>query len=603
MKTYRTFFISLLVIALAAVSCKKAETGIYGYLQIETSTLVSTLDTKAEVMGAPVGYNAKQLYVEIVDNDGITVLSTSDYSNDPSFKNAIKLTPGKYTVNVHSYGWDGSDSGFDVPFYTGTATATIKAKELCSVKVTCTLANVKVTVNYDDSFKTYFKMAQATVSSSIEGVAERSFKMGETPKPAYFPAGDLTVLLSVINNNSKTLAQFDKIENVKPREHIKINYSVAAPGTLGGVTVSIDDATRTYNFSLAVPRKPGISFECYKPSPADIWSRFTTIKAEITSKTAEFDANNGSSKIVLQYKEKTSELWNTVENSALTFDGEDTYTYKLTGLTPSTTYQCKVSYPVDDSIESDITEFTTAGETAIYNGGFENWYTNGKIQYPNAEGTSYWDTSNPGSANYIGSVTTQEKSFVHSGSSSVKLATQYAVIKLAAGSIYTGGYKSLISTSGAKLDWGVPFTSRPQSLKGYWSYTPGSINRGTQPSGAGAPAKNANDACQIFCVLLTEQLHVGGNAEKDEYEKSTTLDWENDSRIIAYGELSKNTSSNGAWEEFNIPLKYHRLNEVPKYMAIVCSSSKWGDYFYGSDSSVLYLDDIEFIYGDNPTTK
>ena len=84
--------------------------------------------------------------------------------------------------------------------------------------------------------------------------------------------------------------------------------------------------------------------------------------------------------------------------------------------------------------------------------------------------------------------------------------------------------------------------------------------------------------------------------------QQTDIDWENDPRVVAYGQMTKNTSSNGAWQEFNIPLLYHSMTKKPTHLIIVCSASKWGDYFYGSDSSVLYLDDFAFEYGE-PTLK
>jgi hypothetical protein len=84
---------------------------------------------------------------------------------------------------------------------------------------------------------------------------------------------------------------------------------------------------------------------------------------------------------------------------------------------------------------------------------------------------------------------------------------------------------------------------------------------------------------------------------------TTGLDWENDPRVVAYGQMTQGTSSNGAWQELNIPLKYHSTTAKPTHLLIVCSASKYGDYFYGSDSSVLHLDDFEMVYGDNPTVK
>ena len=125
-------------------------------------------------------------------------------------------------------------------------------------------------------------------------------------------------------------------------------------------------------------------------------------------------------------------------------------------------------------------------------------------------------------------------------------------------------------------------------------YTPGSINRGTQPSGAAA--KGDNDHCQIFCALLTEQLKVA-NTSVDGYELSTGIDWQNDPRVVAYGELTQNTADT-EWKAFNIPLTYHSTTIKPTHMLIVCASSRWGDYFYGSDSSKLLLDDFSFTWGE-----
>lgn len=593
MKKIILLSISALAIILMASACQKEE--VYGYLQVGLDTIESAFEAKS-VTSVPGGYNARRLYVEILDASGVIVKSTNDYANDATFAGTIKLLPGKYTVNAHSYGWDGSDSGFDAPYYTGSASATVTAKELRSVNVVCTLANVKVTVNYDDSFKKYFKMATTNVESlADEYISPRDFAMGGASKVAYFPEGDLALTLYVINFKNEYHAQLDTVRNVSAREHIKIVYKIAAAGTMGGVTVSVDDQTRTYSFDIPIPRKPGISFECYDPKP---WSNFADLKAEITGKTASFEVG----KMDLQWKAASATSWNTISHSSLTKVNDDLYTYRLKGLTPSTKYQYRVHYAADDPVDSEPYTFTTGTEEALYNGGFEYWYTDGKIQYPDQSGVKYWNTSNPGSADYIGSVTVKETAKAHSGSSCAKLQTQYAVIKLAAGSLYTGDFKGLITTKGAKLDWGVPFTSRPTSLKGYFIYEAGSINRGSQPGGA--PDKGSNDHCSIFCALLTEQLHVGGNASSGEYENSTVINWQTDSRVIAYGELERNVSTaGGQWEAFEIPLEYHKTTAIPSYMLIVCSSSKWGDFFYGSDESVLYLDDFEFVYGDNPTVK
>ena len=52
------------------------------------------------------------------------------------------------------------------------------------------------------------------------------------------------------------------------------------------------------------------------------------------------------------------------------------------------------------------------------------------------------------------------------------------------------------------------------------------------------------------------------------------------------------------WEELAIDLTY-RSDRKPKYIVIVGTSSIYGDYFVGSDQSVLWLDDLSLEY---PTT-
>ena len=85
---------------------------------------------------------------------------------------------------------------------------------------------------------------------------------------------------------------------------------------------------------------------------------------------------------------------------------------------------------------------------------------------------------------------------------------------------------------------------------------------------------------------------------------TTEIDWENDPRVVAYGQMTQNTASGEkVWQELNIPLVYHSATKKPTHLIIVCSASKWGDYFYGSDSSVLNLDDFELVYGDEPTIR
>ena len=587
-----------MVLILIAACNQDIEMDGQGYLVIKLNTVTSTIKPAKTRADAPAGYEAKQLCVEIKDASGRTIKSTNDYNNDEDFSGEISLKPGNYTIIAHSYNWDGNGSGFNAPYYYGSSTATVTEGSIKTVKITCTQANVKVTVNYDDSFKEYFTAASTKVSSIVSGVTPLQFVMGQSTQSGYFPVGNLTTNLEVTNKKGVKNTQTDEIKGVQARDHYILNYKVAATGNLGdgvscGVTVTVDDKTNTYTYTFEVPQKMGTEITA---KGANAWSTFAMLNADITSKTQSFQ-NSG---ITLQWRLAGAEEWNEIENAALLISEKDKVQYTLKGLKPQTAYEYRIRYVEgDNEVTSNIIKFTTEQQTALYNGGFENWWMDGKVAYANAQGTSFWDTSNQGAASFGGSNTTETTSVVHGGSKAAKLESKYIVIKFAAASLYTGSFGALIGTKGAWLNWGVPFTARPTALKGYMQYAPANINRVGSNLPSGTPGEGSPDQCGMYCALLSEALVV------DNTDMSTFPNWETDSRVIAYGTLptSQNVHSNGQWKEVNIPLVYRDLTRKPTHLLVVFSASKYGDYFHGGEGSTLYLDDFELVYGDNPEVK
>ena len=48
--------------------------------------------------------------------------------------------------------------------------------------------------------------------------------------------------------------------------------------------------------------------------------------------------------------------------------------------------------------------------------------------------------------------------------------------------------------------------------------------------------------------------------------------------------------------ELTIPLDYRRQDVKPSYIVLTASASKGGDFFSGSSSSKMWLDDFELVY-------
>ena len=595
------YILTFLFVALFAVSCSQDMEleGEQGYLTLRVNSLVSTNEGGTRA-AAPEDYAPRTLHVEIVDQSGKVVKSTDDFANDKNFQGNIKMKVGTYTIVAHSANWDGNGSGFDTPYYYGSTTVKVLSQSLVTASVTCTQANVKLTVNYDDVFASSFKSAVTTVTSAVSGIDPLQFVMNETTKSGYIPVGNFDVKLDVVNYSDVSNTLTRKFENVKAREHYILNFKLAQDGYLGdgtgaGVKVEVDESTNTYTYTFEVPRKSAISLVT---RAANAWSTFAMLSASVTAKTQSFD-NAG---LTMEWRVAGATDWNVIPYDALTIDAQDNVTTTLKGLTPNTSYEYRLRYINGDAdVVCEPVAFTTEEQIALYNGGFENWWMDGKVAYANEQGVSFWDTSNKGASSFGGSNTTEttDAAYVHGGSKAARLESKYIVIKFAAASLYTGSFIELVGTKGAKLNWGVPFASRPTALKGYMQYEPASVNRTSTSAPAGAPASGEPDQCGMYCALLSEALLV------DNTDMSTFPDWENDSRVIAYGSLplDQNVHSNGAWKEVNIPLVYSNINKKPTHLLVVFSASKYGDYFHGGEGSVLYVDDFSLEYGDTPAVK
>lgn len=291
---------------------------------------------------------------------------------------------------------------------------------------------------------------------------------------------------------------------------------------------------------------------------------------------------------VVEYRQQDASSWNTLASSYVNVNGTN-YTATLSGLTPGTSYQYRVSV---DGVAGDVQSFTTVRAIALENGSFENWHeemtaTNKSMYVPNAEGSDFWGTGNPGAAAFIGNLTTPTDDAI-SGKAAL-LESKNALIKLGAGNIFTGDFE-LDGTNGI-LHFGRSFNSFPTALRFYYKYTSTTINRIGDEVGSLENLRGRPDSCHVYIAL---------SDKSEPYEIRTrpsvrqVFD-KNDANIIAYGEFISGQSTS-SYQQITIPLEYRATNRTPKYIVIVCSASKYGDYFIGGEGSTLWLDEMELVY-------
>lgn len=285
----------------------------------------------------------------------------------------------------------------------------------------------------------------------------------------------------------------------------------------------------------------------------------------------------------IEYKQASASSWSTLPSSDISVSGSR-YTATFTGLTGSTAYQYRVTV---DGVAGAEQNFTTVPATPLENGSFENWHLEDKIYVPNATGSTFWGSGNPGAASFIGNLTTPTSDAV-SGQAAL-LESKDAVIKLGAGNIFTGDF-ALDGTNGI-LHFGQPFTAFPTALRLYYKYTSTTINRIGDDVGTLENLRGRPDSCHIYIALSdkSEPYEIRTRpSERKMFDK-------NDANIIAYGEfISAQTTS--SYQQITIPLEYRANNRTPRYIVIVASASKYGDYFIGGMGSTLWLDEMELVY-------
>ena len=289
--------------------------------------------------------------------------------------------------------------------------------------------------------------------------------------------------------------------------------------------------------------------------------------------------------MTFQYRKTSEAEWTEIDPSDMVVNAASLrYTTILFGLEPDAQYVFR-AVSAEDKETKEIT-FSTAASATIHNLDFDSWSDSDK--YPNAAGYDIWDSANSSGA----AITTKPVTDAVKGYAA-RLESVKAMGMMAAGNIFTGQFAGLAGL-GAKLDWGTPFNARPIAVRGYYKYSPKTIDMAKAPY---TDMKGQMDQSQIVVFLTdwTSQFRI--NTSNKEF-----VDLDNDPGIIALGQHNSSNADAG-YVKFTLPLVYRDATRIPNFLVIAAASSRYGDYFTGGVGSVLYVDEFELIYDPAELTE
>lgn len=276
----------------------------------------------------------------------------------------------------------------------------------------------------------------------------------------------------------------------------------------------------------------------------------------------------------------------------------------ITDLLPGTIYYYKA---LAGDTEGNIEKFVTEDATELPDSGFEDWLDPKSGPVPAKDANNiFWGSGNNSMAKTL--LVSDNNGYQGKAAkmASMRPPQLLGAPPLGAGNLVTGDFE-VVGTTGGKITFNRKFASRPTKLKGYFKYDPkvvdssGTVNF---PAGKKPPVVVTNqqlDECTIYIALSKEPYTINTT------DKTSLFDLDMpafNNRIIAYAELpddmcGKTIDDKGdiVYKPFELTLKYLQSDYTgPYYIVIVCSAAKYGDYFIGSTTSVMYVDEFKLTY-------
>ena len=489
------------------------------------------------------------------------------------------------------------------------------------------IENIKPAAKYTITFK-YSQDApgnlvfEATVDESVE---EYDDTIIFSPDPVVLGDGfDMTEMqLSTTASRKYNVTSLAAIKTMNVTiDGVEYNLLAEAPA---GITVAkIDDMTYTVTvansfFNGVTGGKQSLSFYIEDVDGGTLKDKaieynvqgITPLSAEDYSLwfgTATFKANvvnTAASSVKIAYSTDGTS-WTEV---AAVVAGDGIYKADIADFACAKNYSYKL---IVDGVEyGKSLQLATSAGAQIPNGDMERWHkSTWWLPYGQSD-APFWLTGNEG-GNMAGAILTQpsdsedddkdkEKEFAanddirpgSTGSRYAYLKSQKATVmgigKFAAGNLFTGTFAMNGLDGIVTFGRDFAFTAKPKSMSFWMKNNEGTINEGSHATGT--------DKYTAMILITDGTTYAVNTKDENTFIQITKDGMESLDGVIGYGFLT-GTDSRSEWTEETIEITYREdmKNVKPKKIVVSFTPSGYGDYFCGSTSSWMYVDDIVLNY-------
>ena len=586
---------------------------------------VSLTQTKAAMTSDELLSDAS---VKIYMGDFSGLVREYKYSEAPE---KIYLAANEYRVDVEA-GEAAKASpvaaSWEQKSYKGSTAFTVVAGQSQSVQVEAKVVNAISKVSFDATVAENFSEGYTfTVGLSDDSASQLVYDASKSGSEGYFIISGLDepefswTFSGTLSKDGSAFTKSGVISGLESGKVYPVNVKYTIKDGTLGFDLYVDYSTDIVDDTIIFePVSTGLS----SSSIYEIWSHFATVHADVDE--AEY---SDPTAIKFAYKAAGDSDWKTADAVR---SSEGVYDACIEGLSGSTEYEYKLVIAGEDQGESKT--FTTTADSNVPNASFEYVsLVSGKSYYkwydPSCSvedcQTMFWGSGNgegsegvDGSAS-MGYVITAPSDDAKDGSRSVCAQSTWAVVKFAAGNIFTGNFAGLVGTKGGKVNFGRPWTTRPTGVRLWVKYSAGVINRYNEvPDGADVTENVTYDRGNVKIALGTWDYKTYGGSKSSPVlvnttDKTTFVDYGTDASTIADGELilfgdgyqqingkgvkgTKETATVTEWRQITIPFAYHNETTFPTHIIISCAASMYGDYFTGCDTAKLWVDGVELIY-------